>query len=104
MSHSILGDGLTEMSRELAETIVQLLEAVITHEMTPDAALSAWPEMNGEVDRELAAAWHDLSLYATDADIREKDREYEHYQLSVLRKHAQGIRRSYLPKRSEPQP
>lgn len=76
------------------ELAKQLLEQVATGGMDPGRALSEWPDFP-ERDRLLDAAWHHLSHFATDADIREKDGRYAEYQKQLLRKRIEDISRTF---------
>jgi hypothetical protein len=72
-----------------AARIATALEAVAAGEMSALTAMSHWPEIR---DRLLDAAWHELSHFENDADIRERDADYNHYQRDCLREFASRIR------------
>lgn len=46
-------------------------------EITPEAALAAWPKADGTIDKLEQKAWHLLCHYSIDDDIRAKDKTYE---------------------------
>jgi hypothetical protein len=73
--------------------LASLLEAVANGSLEPEAALAEWgdpgPERN---DRTLSGAWHVLSHYADDGDIRLADEGYARHAQEVLRRQATKIR------------
>ena len=79
------------MDRVKAAIAATLLDRVARGELDPAVALREWPQSD-ERDALLESAWHDLSHFATDADVRAKDSRYAAYQISVLQKRAQQIR------------
>jgi hypothetical protein len=83
------------MTNSNVEKVLQLLEAVISGQLTAEAALGGWPAVDSERDKLITSAWHTLAHYAADADIRSKDQEYAGYQLNLLREHAKEIRAKY---------
>lgn len=64
--------------------IVTLLESVANNKIDPTLALQQWPDIETETDKLLAASWHDLSHFAADRDIRERDPSYATYQRNLL--------------------
>jgi len=82
------------MIPEKIKTIVSLLEGVAEGSIDSDQALRDW----GDVDKEpelIASAWHELSHFDTDKDIREKDKEYEINRQKVLKVYAKRILEKY---------
>ena len=64
--------------------MLRILENVLAGDMSADDALIAWPSVEDELDEVLIGAWHELTHYAADADIRAKDQEYAEYQRNRL--------------------
>ena len=58
------------------QIIIDLLSKVLAGEMNPELALDAWPISAENEDQLLKEAWHLLCHYATDDDIRAKDKSY----------------------------
>jgi hypothetical protein len=82
------------MDSNKARVAVALLEDVVNDRQGATDALAAWPEGTQE-DPHLALAWHDVSHFAVDADIRERDPKYAEYQRDLLTKRIRAIRESY---------
>lgn len=80
------------MERERLLGIADLLEKVATGKITGEEALQLWPSVETETDQLLRFAWHDLSHYAVDFDIRAKDPRYAAYQNQLLSDRAHAIR------------
>jgi hypothetical protein len=83
---------LTEERRAHIDLVVSLLDMVADGQMPPASALEKWPHINQETDSLIAAAWHDLSHFAADGDIRRRDPDYDVYQRDLLREKAIRIR------------
>lgn len=75
-------------------THIELLEKVLSGELDATQALALWPDIDTESDPAVVVAWHDLSHFSADADIREKDRAYEAYQVRILGAHLVALRES----------
>lgn len=75
--------------------IVTLLEHVVGNKIDPSVALRQWPDIEIETDRLLMASWHDLSHFAADQDIRDKDPGYATYQRDLLLERIQQIKAAY---------
>ncbi|HMO51211.1 MAG TPA: hypothetical protein PKE26_13860 [Kiritimatiellia bacterium] len=86
---------MTNTSRVRIDTVVLLLESVARNVLDATTALEQWPDIDSEVDDLVASAWHDVSHYATDKDIRIKDPSYAAYQAKSLLDRAQKIRDKY---------
>jgi predicted class III extradiol MEMO1 family dioxygenase len=71
-------------SSEKARLAARILERVLSGDVAPELALYEWPNIVSEDNAILIAAWHDLSHFATDEDIRRKDRRYADYQRDLL--------------------
>lgn len=78
------------------EKIISLLEGVAEGKLDPDQALIEWGDVDKDKDNKLiASSWHELSHYAVDSDIREKDKEYEINRQKVLKNYAKRILEKY---------
>ena len=75
--------------------IVSLLEGVANDEISTEEALRKWPNIDEEEDKLLTAAWHDLSHFQADSDIRARDEAYATYQRNLLTERAREIRERY---------
>ena len=75
--------------------IIWLLEMVANEQISAASALAKWPDIDRETDSLIAGAWHDLSHFATDEDIRRRDNAYDLYQRNLLREKATRIREKY---------
>jgi hypothetical protein len=84
-----------QTEKDRAEIAVALLEDVLSGKTVPETALQLWPNIEIECDVLLAASWHDLSHFAADEDIREKDRSYAKYQRQLLARRIQEIREKF---------
>ena len=60
--------------------------------LDPNAALQAWPIDSADDDVVLAEAWHALSHFANDWDIRQKDAAYDELMRAQLFQHARKIK------------
>jgi hypothetical protein len=69
--------------------------------MEPNKGLKLWPDIDSEPDPLIASIWHDLSHFASDDDIRAKDKEYETYQIDLLKNGANKIRDKYSKEDSD---
>jgi hypothetical protein len=72
-----------------AAPIAAALEAVAAGEMSALTAMSHWPAIR---DRLFDEAWHALSHFENDVDIRRRDEAYDHYQRDCLRALASRVR------------
>ena len=79
--------------------IATLLERVAALEIDADEALLGWSDVDKESDPLLAIAWHQLSHFAADRDIRQRDSAYARRQQTDLRRIAQSIRDRYSGER-----
>jgi hypothetical protein len=86
---------LTNEKRSHIDTILLLLEMVADGRIPAAAALEKWPDIDRETDRLIAAAWHDLSHFAADEDIRRRDTAYDLYQRNLLKEKATRVREKY---------
>lgn len=82
------------MNVKHAEAAVRLLRLVLAGEMDALRALDEWPQSHHREDT-LDGAWHDLSHFAADGDIRSKDARYAQYQTELLRSRIAEIERVY---------
>ena len=78
-----------EAEAAAAARIAFALEAVAAGDLSASSAMSQWPEIQ---DGLLEAAWHDLSHFENDADIRRGDAACDRYQRDCLREFAWRIR------------
>jgi hypothetical protein len=63
-------------SRILA--VARLLKSVARRDIDPTVALEAWPTpIDEEDDPLIASAWHELTHYENDVDIRTKDPKHD---------------------------
>ena len=76
--------------------VIALLEGVSDGLVNADQALREWPSIDSEKDDLIKSAWHDLSHFATDKDIRTKEKEYDSRQRELLRNTAKEIRKKYI--------
>jgi hypothetical protein len=66
------------MTSSKIRAVVRLLKSVARRDIDPTVALEAWPTPIDEEDDPLvAAAWHELTHYENDVDIRTKDPEFD---------------------------
>ncbi len=72
------------MSREKILKIIQLLEEVADGRKKAKTALNEWPEEEKGEHKLLQKAWHKLSHFNADEDIRAHDLKYEDYQKQLL--------------------
>jgi len=79
-----------ERTEDHIERVVALLEMVADGRMSANSALDEWPDIDREQDRLIAAAWHHLSHFASDDDIRARDETYGDYQRNLLREKRQA--------------
>lgn len=80
---------------EKAREAVRLLELVATKKKEPASALSEWPDIDAEKDKTIAGAWHELSHYENDLDIRQRDPEYDEILCTQLLEAARRIREKF---------
>jgi hypothetical protein len=83
------------MNKQRAETAIGLLQRVASGDMNADVALATWPEIDSDDDPLLTASWHDLSHFAADADIRDRDPSYAVHQCELLLRRATEIKEKY---------
>ena len=82
------------MNFEHAQAAVRLLKLVVAGEIDAARALDEWPQSGGR-ENTLDVAWHDLSHFAADGDIRSKDERYTRYQTELLKSRIAEIERAY---------
>ena len=80
---------------EKVRFVISLLERTIANEQEAQKSLEKWPDIDSEQDELLKAAWHDLSHFAADSDIRQRDKGYAESQTDLLRQHVKSIRAKY---------
>ena len=83
------------MDIKRALNVISLLESVASKQMDPAKAIKEWPDIDSEKDKLIASAWHDLSHYENDIDIRTKDSEFDSKMREGLRNKASKIRFKY---------
>ena len=83
------------MSRDRIAKIVSLLEGVADSTLDASAALEQWTDIDSETDNLLAASWHDLTHFAADKDIRDRDPGYAAYQKDLLLDRVKKIKEKY---------
>jgi hypothetical protein len=83
---------------------VKLLRAVAEGHPGPDVALQRWPLSDREMERQsaTAAAWHELSHFEIDEDLRARDPDYAVYQKSQLLEHAAHLEKLIGTKGDDP--
>jgi hypothetical protein len=84
-----------KIRKNKAETIIILLKSVINNKITVKNALTAWPDIDLELDELIRRAWHELYHFHMDADIRSKDSDYEKYQHDLLNNYISDISSRY---------
>lgn len=62
----------------------QLIAAVLDNELTAEAALAQWPEVDERSSKVLQGAYHFMHHYLSDDDIRERDAKYGMAQRKAL--------------------
>lgn len=82
-------------SRETAEKIAAILEAVAAGTLDVETAIQQGPDLERERDRLLTSAWHHLQHFSDDSYIRASDLNYDRTQRDVLLRYAQEIRRAF---------
>lgn len=82
------------MDAETARIVTRLLELVVKGEIEPGQALAQWPQTT-DAEPVCGAAWHDLTHFAADDDIRQKDERYADYQIAVLTKRIAEIKKTH---------
>lgn len=80
------------VSVERARVAAGILARVLSGESAPCLALYEWPDIDSEDNALLIAAWHDLTHFAVDEDIRRDDRRYADYQRDVLMRRVREIK------------
>lgn len=70
---------------------ILILEKVLAGDMSADDALIEWSDIDDESNEIMIGAWHELTHYAADADIRAKDTEYAEYQREQLKTYASRL-------------
>ena len=63
---------------------ISILERVLSDEISANEALAEWPSIDEETVDLIAKAWHELTQFAADADLRARDSEYAQYQRDQL--------------------
>ena len=82
--------------QEVAEAAATLLEQVVHGVLDASVALELWSEwVDPDADAVLATAFHALSHYAADTDIRAHDAKYRDYQNALLLKRAREVRAKF---------
>ena len=72
---------MMEAKPQVLEKVVKLLERVLSGDIQPTEALDQWPDVTSGVIEE---SRHILDHYASDADIRRKNPEYEKQQRKLI--------------------
>jgi hypothetical protein len=80
--------------RRRAEQAASLLEGVLSGSIEPAQALESWPYLDDETDEALKSAWHELSHYVADQDIRGREPEYEQFIKETLAAFVKEIRQN----------
>jgi hypothetical protein len=75
----LIGEG------ERLRKIISILKGVLNGSIDGKAAINDWPDIDRETDSLIKAVWHDLSHYANDADIRQRDSKYGEQQMGLLK-------------------
>ena len=83
------------MKTQKIKNIIEILNNVAEGIISGKDGLIKWPDIDSEEDSLIATSWHDLSHYATDGDIREKDKDYADYQRGLLKTRAKEIGEKY---------
>ena len=83
------------MRTQKIKNIIDILNKVAAGAISGKDGLIQWPDIDSEEDSLIASSWHDLSHFATDGDIREKDKEYAEYQRGLLKTRAEEIGEKY---------
>ena len=86
---------MTDEFKSRIAKIVTLLENVAGNRIDSGVALQQWPDIETETDKLLAASWHDLSHFAADRDIRDRDPSYATYQRDLLLDRAKKIKEKF---------
>jgi hypothetical protein len=77
--------------------IIELLKSVATNKIEADKAILEWPDdVDLEQNRLIRDAWHSISHFQADADLRMKDVEYADLQREQLLKYAYEIEAKYI--------
>jgi hypothetical protein len=83
------------MRADLVRRAVELVEQAASGEIDASQALASWPCSVDECDDLVATAWHELSHFDTDADIRAREPEYAELGKRTLRDLARKLRQQY---------
>lgn len=83
------------MRTQKIKNIIDILNKIAEGVISGKDGLIQWPDIDSEEDSLITASWHDLSHYATDGNIREKDKEYAEYQRDLLKARAKEISEKY---------
>ena len=68
------------------QAMIDILSKVLDGSMSPENALTAWPNIDDPTDERLMRnAWHALYDFSMDQDLRAREPEYEASRLAVLR-------------------
>jgi hypothetical protein len=87
------------MTNSRADVLAACLELVADGQLDPADALERCGSPDGYADPLLARAWHCLSHFANDTDIRRGDSDYARQQMAHLREYAKAIRAQPWPLR-----
>jgi hypothetical protein len=88
----VLPVAIAMVSVERARVAVEILARVLSGEAAAYLALDEWPNIDSEDNALLIAAWHDLTHFAVDEDIRRDDRCYADYQRDLLMRRVREIK------------
>ncbi len=81
------------MNKNNIKLMISLLTKVSKEKIKPEEALKSWPE---EPESKLInIAWHNLSHYECDEDIRKKDKDYDIWQKKTLIDNAKKLKEEY---------
>jgi hypothetical protein len=77
------------------ESILNLIDKVISGEVGANEVLDQWSDIDQEQDSLLRQTWHELKHFELDEDIRAKDKEYGQGQIEDLKRLKDKIKRKY---------
>jgi hypothetical protein len=80
------------MTDSSSDLLASCLELVADGQLDPDDAIRRCGNPDRYADPLLAKAWHLLSHFVNDRDIRRRDSDYESQQMARLREYAKAIR------------
>lgn len=84
-----MGLSMTDSSADL---LASCLELVAEGQLDPIDAIKRCGNLDRYADPLLAKAWHLLSHFANDTDVRQRDSGYENQEIARLRDYARTIR------------